>query len=63
MINAQKENPFNMTRVLVKTTDSIFTFAFYKDGMYQLECNKKWVLPKGIISWINIPDLRKQLNK
>lgn len=61
-MNPIESNPPNMSRVIVLSNGGIFSFAFYKDGMYQMEgSSEKWLHPFNFKSWLSISELKNKL--
>ncbi len=58
-MNKMTDKPKNMTRVMVLQGDiDTLLFAYYKDGLYEIEGEAHWSLPHLFDGWISISELK-----
>ena len=62
-MNPMNQPPKNCTRVMLKW-DSALVFAYYKDGMYQVDGERHrfiWRPATDFNGWISIEELKQKL--
>lgn len=65
-MNPMTKEPFNMTRVIVEDHDGIFSFAYYKDGLFEIDGlapTPSYYRPDEFAGWLSISELKQATKK